>query len=204
MTSIRPSDMSSGAQPFNNTNKNVRIVANMSLDDVIAEYIYPPADPNGYLDIRDIPSIWNRCSGMFSAPHIFLHAFCLASADKQLALLAERREQAYQTCDLVGDEGGLLWLEMRPAYSFSMASGRGRRQFNTWNWDMKMALGKLAGDRGQSMKALLIIYGSLSMLSSGEDLSSWRAVLAAEVENWNIWLGEEIGNISRKFSLNQS
>ena len=200
--SIRPSDHIGEPQPLNiNDKKLMGSIHEHPLEWLVANYMAPPADPNSYFDIHNIPTVWGDCVSKFPARHLFLYSFCLASADKLLGRLKDARDTAAEMCRRGSNEPGMTWLGRRPQYALHMDGLGVRKHYPAWSWEIKLQTTGLAERYGVKGKLLLVVYSSKAMLGSGVDLSGWRAALDDEAKMWDEYVAGEGAKIRRQFGI---
>jgi hypothetical protein len=201
--SLKPSDMLSEPQPLNiNDKKTMSVLHEKPLEWLVNNFIPPPANPDSYFDLRGAPSVWCECSKKVSRSHLCLHAFCLASADDKLRELSDLRKIAFDQCSRIGDERSLFWLRNRPAFYINGLSVERKARVNCWSWEVKSKVSSLADQFGITMRSLLLVYSTKSLLSSDAELEGWRSILKQGiVDKWDARIADEIATIRRLFSL---
>ncbi len=195
VVSLNPSDMLGEPQSLNISNKKVMSkIHEKPLEWLVDNYMAPSSDPNAYLEIGSAPVVWAECVGKASKSHLFLHAFCLASADEALKELLDVRTDIIDQCTDSGNESVLSWLHNRPTFYLNgMAVEQRRVRLSTWSWEIKAQLADFAAHHGFTMRALFIAYSSKSLLSSNIELRGWRTTLSRQISStWDAYVSGEV------------
>jgi len=182
-------------------NRELDKVYRMSIDEVMVAYHRPPKDKDGYISMRSYPVVWSECTDRFHRDYVGLHSCCLAKSNQDISDLLEVRAKAKEVCEQSVGESGLLWLAMRPRFVTTMSSVPSRLNFPVWDSSIRDGMSSLAHRCNVSVKSLLVVFSCKSMLTTCEDLGSWRSALLQEVNQWDSWIREEIRRISQNFRL---
>ena len=203
--SLKPSDMTAEAQSLNlGDKKAIGAIHTMTFDDFVVAYQQPALKRDDYLDIKYVPSVWIRATAKFPSSHLFLYSYCTLSADTRLKTLRAIRQNAEVVCETTGNEAGVLWLDTRPRYELTLSTSSKRKHFPGWNEIVVQWMITAANYYGLNARKLFVVYSSMVMLDSGQDLGGYRRFLAKEKENWVKWLDDEISSISQFFGVDEN
>lgn len=200
--SIRPSEFS--AKLDVSAKSSQERISGISIDRFTSLYIPPPND-DGYFDFRSPPLAWSISSELFSEPHLFMHAFCLASHDEKLRIYYEVRGDALKLCQSVDTKKAISdllsgWIFNRPKFTINrLPINKGVRvQWNAWSKEIRNKFGGLSRrDYGLPATTLWMVFSSKSMLTSEDyDNQQLRDLRKNLVEKWDEWLSEEVGSFS--------
>jgi len=175
-------------------------IAKMSLDEFITTYQSPPKDPEGYFHLHGMPPAWCRAVARVPENHLFLYSYVLMTTDANLKKWADVREEAEQVCEDLGDEPGIVWLDVRPPYELQMVSPRrNERKFPAWSENIRKAVVKLATVRYRMRaRRLFLVYSCKALLTSElYGTTGFREILENESQSFDRWVATETGKISQ-------
>lgn len=175
-----------------------RKIASLTLDEFTDGYEAPP-NHDHYFDFRSPPDDWLAETKKHSSPHLFKHAYCLASRDMDLREYKGLRDKL----EKLGEDPKVpepiqdaitVWLSKRPTFTLSRTTtDKKKHHWNAWDAETHKSFVSLASrDYGMPAVVLFLVFSIKSMLTS--ELASPRAKKLDErvVKEWEHWLALEV------------